>query len=131
MQNSVTPFLMFQGKAEEALNLYVSLIPNSKIVDIQRYGPQGPGAPGSVMMARGVIGGLPVIFNDSNVVHSFTFTPSTSLFVACASEQELDRIAEALADEGQFLMPIDNYGFSRRFAWLNDRYGVSWQLNLE
>ncbi|WP_352958215.1 VOC family protein [Mesorhizobium sp. M0778] len=57
-------------------------------------------------------------------------TPSVSLYVDCSTEAELNGIVEALAKDGKFLMPLDNYGFSRRFAWLNDRFGVSWQINL-
>ena len=90
MQNIVTPFPMFEGKAEEAINFYVSLIPDSQIIDIKRYGPDGPGAEGSVMIATFSIGGLTLLSNDSTVRHSFTFTPSTSLFVTCRSEQEID-----------------------------------------
>jgi predicted 3-demethylubiquinone-9 3-methyltransferase (glyoxalase superfamily) len=131
MKTTVTPFLMFEGKAEEAMNLYVSAIPDSKVADIKRYGPEGPGAEGSVMIARFTLAGLPVFCIDSSVKHAFTFTPSNSLFVTCASEEELDRIAGVLADGGKWLMPIGNYGFSRKFGWLNDRYGVSWQLNWE
>lgn len=131
MITTVTPFLMFEGKAEEAMNLYVSAIPDSKVADIKRYGPEGPGAEGSVMIARFALAGLPVFCIDSSVKHAFTFTPSNSLFVTCASEEELDRIAGVLAEGGKWLMPIGNYGFSRKFGWFNDRYGVSWQLNWE
>lgn len=127
MQTSVTPFLMFQGKAEEAMNLYVSLIPNSKVLDIKRYEPGGP----AVMTGKFLLGGMPVMCLESAVKHAFTFTPSMSLFVTCASEAELERIAGVLAEGGEYLMPIGNYGFSRKYAWLNDRYGVSWQLNVE
>lgn len=129
-ETSVTPFLMFEGRAEEAMNLYVSTIPNSRIIDVKRYGAQGPGPEGSVILARFSLAGQPVLCSDSFVHHAFTFTPSTSLFVTCASEDELDRIADALAT-GAYLMPKGNYGFSRKFAWFNDRFGVSWQLNLE
>ena len=59
-----------------------------------------------------------------------TFTPALSLFVDCESEQELTRIYPELLEGGSALMPLDNYGFSRKFAWVNDRFGVSWQLNL-
>jgi predicted 3-demethylubiquinone-9 3-methyltransferase (glyoxalase superfamily) len=67
---------------------------------------------------------------DSPVKHAFTFTPSMSLFVACNSESELRRLADALLEDGEVLMPLDNYGISKLFVWLNDRFGVSWQLNL-
>lgn len=130
MQTNVTPFLMFEGKAEEAMNLYVSTVPNSKVLEVQRYGAGGPGAEGAVMMGKLVVGGLTIFCNDSPVRHAFSFTPSLSLFITCASEAELDRIAATLAEGGQFLMPVGTYGFSRKFAWLNDRFGVSWQLNL-
>ncbi len=62
--------------------------------------------------------------------HAFTFTPSMSLFVECESPGEFERLHEQLAAGGETLMPPDDYGFSTRFAWLNDRFGVSWQLNL-
>src|ERR1700722_4686774 len=98
MQNIVTPFLMFEGRAEEAMNLYVSLIPDSRIIDIKRYGPDGPGAEGSVLTATFSLGGLTLLCNDSPVHHAFTFTPSTSLFVTCRAEQDVDRLAAALSD---------------------------------
>lgn len=131
METSVAPFLMFEGKAEEAMNFYVSVIPDSRILDIQRYGVEGPGAEGSVMRASFSLAGLTVMCIDSPVSHGFTFTPASSLFVTCSSKAEIDRIAGALGEGGQALMPLDDYGFSRRFTWLNDRYGVSWQLNLD
>jgi len=128
---TVTPFLMFEGKAEEALDFYVATIPNSRVVAIDRYGADGPGPEGTVKTATFAIAGLTVMCSDSYVHHAFTFTPSTSLFVTCAAEDELHRLVDALGAGGEFLMPLDNYGFSRKFAWLNDRFGVSWQLNLE
>ena len=125
-----TPFLMFEGRAEEALDFYVATIPNSRIETIDRYGADGPGPEGSVRMARAVVAGLPVLANDSFVHHAFTFTPSISFMLTCQDEDEVDRLAAALADGGGVLMPVGNYGFSRKFAWVNDRFGVSWQVNL-
>jgi predicted 3-demethylubiquinone-9 3-methyltransferase (glyoxalase superfamily) len=133
MASSVTPFLMFQGECEAALDLYVATIPDSHIIDLVRWGPSGPGGPSAenkVMVGRVSIGGLEVKCSDSPIKHAFGFTPSSSLFVECASQEEQDRIAAALAEGGEWLMGLDNYGFSRRFGWLNDRFGVSWQLNL-
>lgn len=121
---------MFQGQAEEAMNFYVSLIPGSEITKIVRYGPGQPGPEGSVMTATFSLAGQAVMCIDSPAKHAFTFTPSFSLFVDCASEEEIQRMATALADGGAVLMPLGNYGFSRQFAWVNDRYGVSWQLSL-
>ena len=130
MQTTVRPFLMFEGKAEEAMNFYVSLFKDGRVIDIKRYGPGGAGAEGSVMVASFSIAGQAIMCIDSPAKHAFTFTPSFSLFVDCETDEDLQRLASALGEGGTTLMPLDNYGFSRRFTWLNDRYGVSWQLNL-
>ncbi len=132
MATTVTPFLMFQeSNAEEAMKFYVSLFPNSEIVDVVRYGKGGPGPEGTVMKANFKIAGQNVMCTDSFVKHAFGFTPSLSMFVTCESEEQLQRVFAALSEGGGVLMPLDNYGFSRKFGWVNDRYGVSWQLNLE
>ena len=112
------------------MNFYVALIPDSRIVDIKRYGPGQPGKEGSVMRASFTVGGQSVMCIDSPAKHAFTFTPASSLFVDCDNEAQIDRIVATLAEGGQFLMPLGSYGFSRKFAWLNDRFGVSWQINL-
>jgi predicted 3-demethylubiquinone-9 3-methyltransferase (glyoxalase superfamily) len=89
MARTVTPFLMFDGAAEEAVRFYS---PNK---------------------------------------HDFGFTPAMSIFVDCESEEELQHAFRQLSVDGNVLMPLDNYGFSAHFGWLNDRFGVSWQPNLE
>ncbi len=126
----VTTFLMFQGQAEEAITFYTSLFDDGEILELNRFGPDDPGTEGSTMLARFAIGGQTFMALDSDPVHEFTFTPSISLFVTCESEEEVDNLAAKLADGGQELMPLGEYGFSTKFAWVNDRYGVSWQLNL-
>jgi predicted 3-demethylubiquinone-9 3-methyltransferase (glyoxalase superfamily) len=130
MAKQVTPFLMFEGRAEEAMDFYVSLFPDSEVVSIARYGPGQPGTEGSVTHAVFTVAGQRVMCIDSAVRHGFTFTPSFSLFVDCESEEELDRAFAALAEGGAVMMPLGDYGFSRRFGWCSDRFGVSWQLNL-
>lgn len=130
MGTSVRPFLMFEGKAEEAITFYAGLIPDSDIVEITRYGAGEPGPEGSIKLALVRLAGQPVLCTDSFVSHGFSFTPSFSLFVDCGSEAELERIFAALSEGGGVLMPLGDYGFSRRFGWVNDRFGVSWQLNL-
>jgi predicted 3-demethylubiquinone-9 3-methyltransferase (glyoxalase superfamily) len=131
LANSITPFLMFDnGSAETAMNFYVALFQGT-IKGIQRYGPGEPGREGSIKRADFNIAGQDVICIDSPIKHAFTFTPSMSLFVECASEAELDAALRKLAEGGSVLMPADNYGFSAKFAWVNDRFGVSWQLNLQ
>jgi len=128
---SVSTFLMFQdGKAQEAMSLYQSVFPGARVETIERYGPGEPGAQGTVKLAHFNLNGHRLIFSDSYVKHEFTFTPSISLFVEFASAEELDSAFARLAEGGKVFMPLDNYGFSRRFGWCSDRFGVSWQLNL-
>ena len=130
MTRTITPFLMFAGAAAEAMALYISLFPDSSIVHVDHYGPGEPGAEGSVKHAEFILSGQRFRCIDSPITHDFTFTPSLSLFVDCEGAAELERAFAQLADGGEVLMPLDNYGFSTRFGWLNDRFGVSWQLNL-
>lgn len=125
------PFLMFQQEnAEEALAYYTSLFEDGEILSLERYGPDGPGKPGTVFRAKFRVAGQTFMAIDSPPVHAFTFTPSFSIFVECDSEAELDRLAKSLGKDGGILMPPADYGFSRKFTWLADRFGVSWQLNL-
>ncbi len=124
------PFLMFEGKAEEAMNFYVSTFPGAKIEMIHRYGAGGPAKEGTVMMAKFSVAGQTVMCTDSFVHHEFSFTPAFSFFLTCDLEDDIRRMAKVLAEGGSELMPLNNYGFSTLFAWVNDRFGVSWQLNL-
>jgi len=130
MPRQITTFLMFEGKAEEAMNFYVGLFPDATIVDVKRYGPEGPGPEGSVMVARFRLCDQTFMCIDSPAKHAFTFTPAMSLFVDCASEADVDNAFAKLADGGQVLMPLDSYPFSKRYGWVNDRFGVSWQISL-
>ena len=125
-----TTFLMFDGKAEEAMNFYTSLFEKSKVLNITRYGPNEAGVEGTVMHATFSLGGQEFMCIDSNVKHAFTFTPAMSIYVNCESEAEIDRLFKALSHGGQVLMSLDRYPFSEKFAWIADRFGVSWQLNL-
>ncbi|MBS0479610.1 MAG: VOC family protein [Proteobacteria bacterium] len=128
---SMTPFLMFQGgKGEEALDFYVKTLPDSRIVGIDRFGAGEQGSEGTIKRARAIIAGQPVMVHDSFIRHGFDFTPSFSFFVECGDAAEIDGLFTALGEGGGVLMPLDNYGFSRRFGWVNDRFGVSWQINL-
>ncbi|SDW95802.1 Glyoxalase superfamily enzyme, possibly 3-demethylubiquinone-9 3-methyltransferase [Marinococcus luteus] len=127
---SIKPFLMFQGNAEEALNYYASLLDEAKIVSLSRYGPHESGEEGNVMQAVLSLQGQEFICMDSNVKHEFTFTPSFSLFVNCESDQEIEYLYNHLSEGGKKLMALKDYGFSKGFAWIQDKFNVSWQLNL-
>jgi len=130
MTRAVATHLMFEGTAEAAMTLYVSLFSGSAIEQIERYGPGEPGAEGTVKVARFTLGGHRLMCIDSPVKHAFTFTPAMSIFVDCLDAAEQEYAFTRLSEGGSVLMPLDNYGFSTRFGWLADRFGVSWQLNL-
>jgi len=123
MITAAAPFLMFQGKCEEALTFYAATIPGARIAALDRK-PDG-----TVAMARLSIAGLGIMANDSPPVHAFDFTPSTSTFLTVDAPEDVDALAAALGNGGKALMPPDDYGFSRRFGWVQDRFGVSWQIN--
>lgn len=132
MVASVKPFLMFQeGKAAEAMDFYASLFPNCAIDEIVRYGPGETGPEGTVMVARFHIGDQSILCADGPVSRPFTATPSISLFLECESEAQIREIYAALSEGGAELIALADHGFSREFAWVSDRFGVSWQLNLK
>jgi predicted 3-demethylubiquinone-9 3-methyltransferase (glyoxalase superfamily) len=126
---SILPFLMFQGDGEAALAFYASALPESRIDEVERWVAGEAGAEGGIKRARFTIGGQSVLCTDSPVKHAFTFTPSFSFWIECASEDELRRLSAVLAEGGAELMPVGTYGFSTLFAWVSDRFGVSWQLS--
>lgn len=125
------PFLMFQdNRAQAALDLYFATLPDSRMMRVERYAEGEPGPVGSIKVAVFTLCGCEFMCSDSPIKHGFTFTPSSSTFVEFDSVPELERVFGILSDGGEVLMPLDNYGFSERFGWVNDRFGVSWQLNL-
>jgi predicted 3-demethylubiquinone-9 3-methyltransferase (glyoxalase superfamily) len=128
MANKILTYLMFEGKAEEAINFYVSLFPDSEVVDLNRY--EEGDLKGKLQLGYFNLNDQPFMAIDSPAVHDFTFTPAISIFVECESEEELDKVFGQLNEGGKALMPLDDYGFSKKFGWTEDKYGVSWQLNL-
>jgi predicted 3-demethylubiquinone-9 3-methyltransferase (glyoxalase superfamily) len=132
MMASVTPCLMFQdGRAEEAINRYVEVFGDARVILMERYGPNAVGAEEeSIQQAVFEIYGQRIMVTESPIKHAFDFTPAVSLFVDFDSEEELDRVFAALSEGGFVMMPLDSYFFSRKFAFIQDRYGISWQLNL-
>jgi predicted 3-demethylubiquinone-9 3-methyltransferase (glyoxalase superfamily) len=112
----ITPFLWFDGKAEEAMNFYVSVFKNSKVVRVSRYGEVGPGPKGTVMSATFELDGQQ--FYALNGGPQFTFTPAISLFVNCETQQEVDELWDKLSEGGN----------KERCGWLKDKYGLSWQI---
>jgi predicted 3-demethylubiquinone-9 3-methyltransferase (glyoxalase superfamily) len=127
---AVTPYLMFTGEAEEAMRFYISVLPGGELVEVERYGPDQDGAEGSIKRATFRISGQTFLCMDSPVKHDFGFTPSVSFLIDCTSESEFDTLSNTLSKDGKVFMPAGEYPFARRFTWLSDRYGVSWQLHL-
>lgn len=130
MVRRVATHLMFAGDATAALELYAAVFPEFRVERVERYGPDDAGAAGMIRRAEVFFADHDIVVIDSPVKHAFTFTPAMSLFVDCESPAALDAAFERLAEGGQVFMPVADYGFSRRFGWCSDRFGVSWQLNL-
>jgi len=112
----ITPFLWFDTQAEEAMNFYVSIFKNSKVVRVTRFGDAGPGPKGAVMSATFQLEGQE--FFALNGGPQFQFTPAISLFVNCETQQEVDELWEKLSAGGE----------KNRCGWLRDKYGLSWQI---
>ena len=129
-KQKIHTFLMFEGSAEEAITMYTSLFEDSEIISMIRYGPNESGIEGSVLHATFSVKGQEFMASDSHVNHAFTFTPSVSIFVTCDTEEEIDVAYAKLSQDGEILMPLADYSFSAKFGWVNDKFGVSWQLSL-
>lgn len=127
----ITPFMMFEGKAEAAMNYYISIFDRSEVISVQRYGPGEAGPEGSIVHATFTLNGQQFMCIDSYAKHAFTFTPSISFYVTCETEAEIDRLFAKLSEGGAVLMPLQAYPFSPRFAWVQDQFGISWQLTLQ
>lgn len=112
----ITTFLWFNDKAEEAANFYVSIFKNSKILNASRYGDAGPGPKGQVMTITFELEGQQFIALNGGP--TFSFTPAISLFVNCETQQEVDDLWQKLGAGGR----------EDRCGWLQDKYGLSWQI---
>jgi predicted 3-demethylubiquinone-9 3-methyltransferase (glyoxalase superfamily) len=126
---AITMFLMFTGDAEAAMKYYVTVFENSKILEMTRYVAGETGQQGTVKMATVSLNGHRLMCIDSPVKHDFTFTPAMSLYVSSGDEEKIARYFEMLSQDGRVLMPLDKYDFSKRFGWVQDQFGVSWQLS--
>ena len=112
----ITPFLWFNGQAEEAMNFYVSIFNNSKSGSVSRYGEGGPGPKGTVMCATFELEGQKFIALNGGP--QFTFSPAISFVVSCQTQREVDEYWDKLSEGGE----------KGKCGWLEDKYGVSWQI---
>jgi predicted 3-demethylubiquinone-9 3-methyltransferase (glyoxalase superfamily)/uncharacterized protein YndB with AHSA1/START domain len=117
----ISPFLWFDRQAEEAVDFYVSVFKNSRKGEVMRNGP-------AVMVVPFTLDGQD--FSALNGGPQFTFNPSASFFVVCETEAETDAVWQKLADGGQALMPLQRYDWSEKYGWVQDRFGLTWQISL-
>ena len=131
MTQGLRTFLTFQGgHARAALDRYAQVFRDFEVTAMELYGPGEVGPEGTVKVARFRLAGAELSCADSPVSHAWDFTPAISLWVECDDEEELEQLFAELGRDGITFMPLDDYGFSRRFGWVGDRFGVTWQLNL-
>ena len=114
--HKITPFLWFDGKAEEAMNFYTSIFKNSKVGRVTRYGESSPGSKGAVMTATFQLDGQEFIALNGGP--QFSFTPAISFFVNCENQEEVDDFWEKLSEGGK----------ESQCGWLSDKYGITWQI---
>ena len=126
----ITPFIWYDHEAEDAARFYTSLFADGRITHVSRYsdaGNEAHGQPaGKVMVAGFELAGHR--FSALNGGPAFKPTPAISFLVRLESEAEVNALWEGLGEGGSVLMPLDGYPWSRRYGWLQDRYGVSWQI---
>ena len=131
-KGQIATFLTFQKEdAEQAMNFYMNLFDNSEIIDLKRWGKEAPGKEGTIMHATFTLNGKLFMCSDSPPIHAWDFTPAVSNFVECINDSELEHLFTKLSENGKVMMPLGNYGFSEKFGFVEDRFGVSWQLNLQ
>jgi predicted 3-demethylubiquinone-9 3-methyltransferase (glyoxalase superfamily) len=141
LPQKITTFLVFKRDAEDAITFYTSLFPDSHVLSTIRARADEPGwAEGTLQHAVFSIAGQQFMCintpppgargHDHAPWEQYQLTPSVALYVQCRTEEEIDRLFAALSKGGEVIMPLGSYGFSARFGWLNDRFGLSWRLNL-
>ncbi len=131
-KGQIATFFTFQKEdAEQAMNFYVGLFKNSEVIEVKRWEEGGPGKVGTIMHATFTLGDKLYMCSDSPPIHDWDFSPAVSNFVECQDESELEKLYNELSVDGKIFMPLNNYGFSQKFGWVQDKFGVSWQLNLK
>ena len=126
----VRTHMMFQGDAKRAVDLYSSVFEDFEVGEVELYEEGEQVAGGSFKLASVSFAGHELIIFESPPVHDLSFTPSMSIFVDFDTQDELEAAFAKLSEDGEVMMPLGSYGFSKRFGFVADRHGVSWQLNL-
>jgi len=130
-KHKVMPFLTFNGKSEEAMNFYASVLPNAKVEKLVRYGDSphvGKDEGDRIMFGVLSVAGDEICFLDmASAFPPPAFSWSTSLYVDCKNEEEFDGVFESLSEGGSVMMGPESIGEIRKCAWVTDRFGVTWQ----
>lgn len=124
----ITPFLWFDGKAEEAATFYTSLFKNSRIVKMNYWGEGTPFPKDQVMTGVFELDGFQFYAFDAGP--QFKFNPAISFFVVCETKEETGKLWQQLSEGGTVLMALDKYDWSEAYGWVQDRFGISWQISL-
>lgn len=127
---TLTPFLMFTGQASQAMDLYRRCFTEFAVLQCDEYPGDDPQLAGKIHYAVISIHGQQLAVIDSPVEHAFDFTPSLSLMVEFTEPESINKAYDLLTDGGEILMPLDRYDFASQYAWINDPFGVSWQLKM-
>ncbi len=121
------PFITIERQAQQAIDFYQSVFPSFKLLSLKHHAE-----PHDDLIMRAVfsVQNQEVIISDSFVTHDWRITPGISFLIDLESKEELLTFADSLSRQGKIYMPVGNYGFSTLFAWVEDQFGVSWQLNV-
>lgn len=112
------------------MTFYVELFDNSEVINLQRWAKGAPGEEGKIMLGTFDLNGKRFMCSDSPPVHDWDFSPAVSNYIDCKNASEQERLFSKLSENGTITMPLNNYGFSQKFGWVIDQFGISWQLNL-
>ncbi len=134
MSSKIKTFLLFtgqnHGRAEEAVKFYIDLFEDSEIGAIEHYAADGPEPEGTVKQAHFSLNGQNFVAKDSHLKHNFDFTPAISFYIESNVEEDIEIAFRRLAKDGVVFMPLEKYPFSPKFGWVQDKFGISWQLTL-
>src|SRR5690625_4223917 len=126
----IIPHLWFEDQAEEAVNFYTSLFEEAETGSITRYAEEGQDVhgqeAGTVMTVDFELAGFKMIALNGGP--HFRFTPAISFYVTCETEEEVDELWQKLSESGTAMMPLEQYDWSEKYGWEQDRYGLTWQI---
>ena len=121
------PFITMQGQAKDALDFYQTVFPSFEMISLQHHSEPNENL---IMLAVFSVHEQEVMMSDSFITHDWQINPGISFFIDLDQGEELHKLAEQLGANGNFHMPPGDYGFSKLFAWVEDQFGINWQLNV-